>query len=582
MSADLIAGATGVSIGRSVERLVSIEERVVLVNARGEMTGSAPKSSIHNGETPRHLGFSCYVVNDAGQVLLTRRAAEKLTWPSVWTNSCCGHPAVDETLRQAVARRLDHELALTPSRLSMMLADFSYRAVMDNGVTENELCPVMAVMVDSDPTPNPAEVDDYRWISWEHLRLRAAERPETLSPWAVAQIGQLAGHGSPLTWFGGTGPTGHRRSAIGLDVPIRATSIALPWKTPEPLDPVRAPVDRLLAEHLAACEVEVADLEPVATQVTHRIRELVLTGGKRLRPAFVYWGHRAAGADHDDGVLTAAAALELLHTFALIHDDVMDRSDRRRGHPSIHRALARQHADDGLDGDHDWFGLSAAVLAGDLAAVWADRLFESTPMAPDAVARARAVYAQLRIEVMVGQFMDLRLAGSPAGDEASAHRVALLKSGRYTVTRPLQLGAQLAGAPNHVINLLGRFGDEIGVAFQLCDDILGVFGSPFETGKSTVDDLREGKRTVLVIKALESATGPSRRFLQTCLGAPDLSERDASRCRDIIEESGARRAVARMIDRHHAEALHALASLDAGPARCALEDLAVSACERDR
>ena len=130
------------------------------------------------------------------------------------------------------------------------------------------------------------------------------------------------------------------------------------------------------------------------------------------------------------------ASLELLHTFALIHDDVMDRSAERRGHPTVHRALAEQHARDGLAGDHDWFGMSSAILAGDLVAVWADRLFDSTPLPADAVARARAVYTQLRVEVMVGQFLDLRLAGSPADDTASAHRVALLKSGRYTVTRP--------------------------------------------------------------------------------------------------------------------------------------------------
>ena len=133
-----------------------------------------------------------------------------------------------------------------------------------------------------------------------------------------------------------------------------------------------------------------------------------------LRPAFVYWGHRVAGADHDDGVLTAAAALELLHTFALIHDDVMDRSVQRRGRPSIHSDLAAQHATDGLCGDHDWFGMSSAILAGDLVAVWADRLFDSTPLPADAVARARTVYTQLRIEVMVGQFLDLRLADSPS------------------------------------------------------------------------------------------------------------------------------------------------------------------------
>ena len=200
-----------------------MEERVVLVNARGELTGTAPKRSVHHRDTPRHLGFSCYVVNSAGEVLVTQRAAVKLTWPSVWTNSCCGHPAPGETLRQAVTRRLEHELGLTPRRLTMMLDDFSYRAVMDNGVVENELCPVVAAMVDADPTPNPFEVDDYRWVPWEQLRRRADERPETLSPWAVAQIGQLAArHGAPPAWFadanGLRGPIADRARQSGAIV----------------------------------------------------------------------------------------------------------------------------------------------------------------------------------------------------------------------------------------------------------------------------------------------------------------------------------------------------------------------------
>ena len=555
---------------------------MVLVNARGELTGTAPKRSVHHHDTPRHLGFSCYVVNSAGEVLVTQRAAVKLTWPSVWTNSCCGHPAPGETLRQAVTRRLEHELGLSPRRLTMLLDDFSYRAVMDNGVVENELCPVVAAIVDADPTPNPFEVDDYRWVPWEQLRRRADERPNTLSPWAVTQIGQLAArHGAPTAWFADANASGGR-SPIGLDRPVRSSAIAAPWTRRDPLDAVRGPLDRLLADYLLECENEVGDLAPLATQVTRRIRHLVLSGGKRLRPAFVYWGHRAAGADHDDGVLIAAGSLELLHTFALIHDDVMDRSAERRGHPTVHRALAEQHARDGLAGDHEWFGISSAILAGDLVAVWADRLFDSTPLPVDAVARARAVYTQLRVEVMVGQFLDLRLAGSPADDAASANRVALLKSGRYTVTRPLQLGAQLAGGSPRLLEVLGRFGDEIGVAFQLRDDILGLFGDSRQTGKSTIDDLREGKRTLLVITALDRTSGASRRLLEASLGAADLDDRDAARCRTIIEECGARRVVANLIDDHHTRALQAIASLDPGPAHDALTQLATSACDRTR
>ena len=149
----------------------------MLVDAHGEITGTAPKQSVHHRDTPRHLGFSCYVVNAAGQVLLTQRAATKSTWPSVWTNSCCGHPAPGETLRQAVTRRLAHELGMTPRTMTMLLEDFSYRAVMDNGVVEHELCPVVAAMVDGEPAPNPAEVDDFRWVSWEQLQCRAGERP---------------------------------------------------------------------------------------------------------------------------------------------------------------------------------------------------------------------------------------------------------------------------------------------------------------------------------------------------------------------------------------------------------------------
>ena len=549
------------------------EEHVILLGPDGRAIGSAPKHSVHHGSTPLHLGFSCYVVNGAGQVLVTRRAAGKPTWPSVWTNGCCGHPAPGETLRDAVARRLGHELGLVPVAVTPLIGDFAYRAVMSNGVVEHEVCPVVGALVDTEPRANPSEVDGVAWLAWDELVERARREPGTLSPWSVDQIGRLArSTSSPLRWF--DDDPGHAAGAIDLDASLGAVSPA------DPLAPVLGPVDDLLEEFLTACADEAAGLEPLVAGVTREIRNLVIAGGKRLRPAFVYWGHRATGATHDERVLTAAAAVELLHTFALIHDDVMDRSETRRGRPAVHRSLAGQHRADRLLGDSDWFGISAAILAGDLTLVWADRLFESSPLPGAALARARVVFDQLRVEVMVGQYLDVRLAGTPLAAQESAYRVALLKSGRYTVTRPLQLGAALAGAPTGLVDVLRRYGDAVGVAFQLRDDLLGVFGDPAQTGKSAVDDLREGKRTLLVVKALQLAEGPARRRLESALGDRDLDDEAAAQCREIIEQCRARRAVELLVERHHAEAVHAVADVPDGAAREALEQLASSACRR--
>jgi geranylgeranyl diphosphate synthase type I len=344
---------------------------------------------------------------------------------------------------------------------------------------------------------------------------------------------------------------------------------------------VREPVNALLHDFLGLRHDEATELDPAIGEIAGEVQRLVGVGGKRLRPAFDYWGHRATAASHDDAVLVVAAAVELLHTFALVHDDVMDRSDRRRGHPTTHVALTGRHRDEGLDGDGDWFGLSGAVLAGDMTFVWADQMFESAPLPVAALARARQVFTRLRTEVVGGQYLDLRLAHEPAASEAAARRVALLKSARYTVTRPLQLGAALApaGADEATSTALARYGDAVGLAFQMRDDILGLYGDPAVTGKSCLDDLREGKRTLLVLRALALAEGADHKLLAGALGDPLLDEDQARRCCDVIAASGALASVEALLDAQHALALRAIADLDA-PARLALEQLADLAIHR--
>jgi geranylgeranyl diphosphate synthase type I len=339
------------------------------------------------------------------------------------------------------------------------------------------------------------------------------------------------------------------------------------------LDSVAGPVQRLLARFLAERTAELAEIDPALAPIGHEVAALVAAGGKGLRPAFVYWGHRATGAAHDDALWWPAGAVELLHTFALIHDDVMDRSPTRRGRAAIHETMTAAHRRDGLVGDGRWFGVGGAILAGDLAFVWADELLDAAPLDSATVDRARGVFSRLRVEVMAGQFLDLRLAGQAHAEEDDARRVALLKSGRYTVSRPLQLGAAIGGGDDVLDGALMAYGDAVGLGFQLRDDILGLFGDPEETGKGATSDLREGKRTMLILRAMSLAGGAARDALASVLGDADLSEADADRAREIVVDTGALAAVEAVVGEQAGRALTALAPVPS-PAREALEELA--------
>ena len=552
-------------------------DHVVLVDHRGRPSGAVPKAVAHHAATPLHLAFSCHVVRHDGAVLLTRRAASKVTWPATWTNACCGHPHLGETLRAAATRRLAEELGLTATRLVVAIGDFAYRATMDDGTAEHELCPVLVVEAEGTPDLDPAEVDDARWVPWDELVRRAADEPHTLSPWSVEQVAQLTALGrTPRQLLDDGRATALLDEPVVLDRPATRTTTA----AGDPLAPIRHDLVAVLDAFVAGEAAQLHDVDPSLADVAGEIRALVEAGGKRLRPAFTYWGHRATGAAHDPGVLRPAAAIELLHTFALLHDDVMDRSATRRGRAAAHRAMADGHRRRGDGGDADWFGVSAAVLTGDLAFVWADELFESADVDPAALARARRVFTDLRREVIAGQYLDLRLAGATGAREGDARHVALLKSARYTVTRPLLLGAALGDPTPAVDAALRMYGDAVGLAFQLRDDVLGLFGSPEVTGKSRLDDLREGKRTVLVLRALRLADPAGRSLLERSLGDPDLDEVTAARCRDVVASSGALASVERLLAIEHERALHALDDVADADARAALEQLAALAIER--
>lgn len=332
-----------------------------------------------------------------------------------------------------------------------------------------------------------------------------------------------------------------------------------------------------LADQSAQLAVIGSELDPVSKSLT----EYVLNGGKRLRPLFAYWGFRGAGGIQDDAVIRACASLELIQACALIHDDVMDGSDTRRGYPAVHKQFETLHRTEGLSGESEGFGLSAAILLGDLALVWADKMFHTSRVEVDALQRALPVLDEMRIEIMAGQYLDVLEQALASQSIERSLRVARLKSAKYTVERPLHFGAALAGADAKLLESYSRYGMPLGEAFQLRDDLLGVFGDPDETGKPAGDDLREGKRTVLIAAALERASGTQAAFIEQHLGRATLGEHDVFSMREIITDTGAVGFVEEMIESGLAKALAALEdSQIETSARGRLTELALAATRR--
>lgn len=283
------------------------------------------------------------------------------------------------------------------------------------------------------------------------------------------------------------------------------------------------------------------DLGPVAEE----LRAFVLGGGKRLRPIFVYWGYRGAGGDgtDDDAAVRAACAVELLHVCALVHDDIMDGSRVRRGRPAVHVTFAELHRRAGWRGQADAFGEGAAILLGDLAFTWADAALTGAGLPPERMADALGVFNVLRAEMMGGQYLDLLESQRGEVDHDAVRRVLLYKSGKYTVERPLHMGAAMARGDDRrrrsAQAVYTAYGLPLGEAFQLRDDILGVFGAPDRTGKPAGDDLREGKETYLVLRARERTTHAGRQALERGLGNQDLTMAQVDELRDVITGSGA-------------------------------------------
>lgn len=317
-----------------------------------------------------------------------------------------------------------------------------------------------------------------------------------------------------------------------------------------PLSP--ALLDAVGGSITAFLDAQAPGIEPMGAQIEPllRLAREFTSGGKRLRPAFCLWGAVAAGAEVDAALVDLAASLDLLHVSALMHDDVMDGSDTRRGQPAAHLQYAAAHRERAWLGDADRFGVAGSILLGDLLVVWSTQFADECGLPASALDRARPLLHAMRSEVACGQFLDVTAQVQPFGDPermvADTERVVEYKSARYSVQRPVMIGAA-AGAvlaersdadTDALLEALGAFGSLVGRAFQYRDDVLGVFGDSRVTGKPAGDDLREGKRTVLIAETLSRVDDATAERLQGLLARP-LTPEELDTARSIITEAGA-------------------------------------------
>lgn len=349
---------------------------------------------------------------------------------------------------------------------------------------------------------------------------------------------------------------------------------------------VPAAVERSLRQILDERVAQASSLDPVfGRDLAARLAAFTLAGGKRIRPRFLWWALRSCGGGGEpaqaEAALRIAAALELIQTCALVHDDVMDDSDRRRGRPSVHADIARRYPPRRGDSGRG-FGRAAAILVGDLALAWADDVVAATVADLAAADTVAALWRALRTEMVAGQYLDLHGQATGARSPAAAVRVAHLKSALYSVERPVALGAALAQADPRTTAALCAAGRCSGIAFQLRDDLLGVFAEPHVTGKPSGDDIRQGKPTYLVAVARHRAVADgdteALAVLDRCVGAGRLTQAQMAEVRQTLVRTGARAAVEHRIEQLVARSLGHLAAADLRhPGRERLRDLLCAA-----
>lgn len=330
---------------------------------------------------------------------------------------------------------------------------------------------------------------------------------------------------------------------------------------PQRLSAFQSQFDAWLKGWLEEFRERSLELDEGLAEILDLLLEFSGRSGKRLRPYLTYLAYQACGGKDPEEVMPVAAAAEMLHVFALAHDDVMDASDLRRGLPTLHRLAERFHLERSLRGSAERFGESVGILAGDLGLVISDEMIDSSPISTQSQAELRRVWNAMRQEVILGQYLDIAAASLPEpAPEERIWSIISLKSGKYSVERPLHLGVAAAGASSSFYEVFTGYGIPLGRAFQITDDILGLFGDEAITGKPIDSDIREGKSTLLISRAYHSLSAQDREFLKGIWGNPQASMEEVLKLRELIRQCGALDYCRQQSQNLHARALSVIQS----------------------
>lgn len=297
--------------------------------------------------------------------------------------------------------------------------------------------------------------------------------------------------------------------------------------------------DKQLLAYLSEKKQEAKEINPETVVLVDEIIRFTENGGKRVRPAFLYSGYVAAGGKAHEAILFTSLSVELLHTFALIHDDIIDNSDLRRGELTTHKAFSQYHKTRKLKGNKRDFGLSSAILAGDLAYSFAEEILTTAPFPQERIRRARYFFDQMKTQVIYGQYLDVLGGYQKELSEDKVLQILEYKTAKYTVERPLHIGAMLAGADYQTLETFSRYGIPFGQAFQMQDDIVGTFGTEEEIGKPSDSDIKEGKKTLLLAKSYERADKSQKKILDQIIGNKSATNSDIAKVKKIMEQTGA-------------------------------------------
>jgi len=483
-----------------------MKSQVLLVNDKDEVIGYDSIENSHSGRGKHHRAFVTALFDAQNRVLLQKR--KHRLFDGLWDLTAISHPlhvnGRDETYQQASDRALKKEVGIGHVEVAKVGA-FNYFA-KDGKNCENEYCAILTGVYTGKFKPNPKEVYEARWVKYDDFLQDASRSPSKYTPWAQETVKIFKKEKKPSKFL------------IELEMFSRHFG-------------------DYSKKYFARKKLLVKKYPDLIAKF-YQVLEDFGSGGKAMRPFLVYLGYRVGGVrprdsivslQHDMKVLPICLAVELLHNFLLIHDDIIDNSDVRRAKPTIHKKLGKIDVH---------YGVSQAIVIADIAAFEAIQLINQSSLSLKSKAEVLELVTGVILETAYGEILDIEYAHKRPGI-SKVWLVTELKTAKYSFVGPLKLGALLAGAKKSQLVALEQYGLELGKAFQIQDDILGVFGNEKILGKSTLSDMREGKNTLLFYKAREKTSSAQRRILDKVWGDPRSSKGDLDKVKEIMQNTGA-------------------------------------------